>query len=194
MKLYYAPGACSLAGHITAAEGGLLVSLEKVDLKSHITETGREFCAINPKGYVPALVLEDGAVLTENSAILPFLGDKTGSMPDGMDRYRVLEWIGYIGTELHKNFGPLFGDAPDEIKTKAKERITMRLGFVEEKLTGDYLIGAHFSPPDAYLFVILRWCAKMGIDLSAMPRLAAFKSRMEARWGVARALKEEGLT
>ncbi len=193
MKLYYAPGACSMAGHITAAEGGLTLALEKVDLKSHTTETGEDFRAVNPKGYVPALMLDDGSLLTENSAILPYLGDKAGLMPEGMGRYRALEWIGYISSELHKAFAPLFGDAGDEAKEKAKTRIVARLKFVEERLTSDYLFGARFSPPDAYLFVILRWCGKMGVDISGLPRLGAFKTRMEQRPGVKRALAEEGL-
>lgn len=193
MKLYYAPGACSLAGHITAAEGGLTLDLEKVDLKTHKTESGLDFYEINPKGYVPALRLDDGSLLTENPAILPFLGDKAGLMPEGLDRYRALEWIGYTGTELHKNFGPLFGGASDDAKAKAKATIQKRLALVEERLSGDYLLGAKFSPPDAYLFVVLRWCAGMGVDLSALPRLTAFKTRMEGRKGVQQALKEEGL-
>ncbi|HVZ28049.1 MAG TPA: glutathione binding-like protein [Rhizomicrobium sp.] len=194
MKLYYSPGACSLAGHITAVEGGLKLDLEKVDLKSHTTETGHDFRAINPKGYVPALALDDGSLLTENGAILPYLGDKTGLMPEGIARYRALEWIGYINSELHKAFAPLFGNGSDDAKEKAKSRIVMRLRLVEERLTGDYLFGKDFSPPDAYLFVILRWCGKMGLDLSGMPRLAAFKARMEQRPGVKRALEEEGLS
>ncbi len=191
MKLYYTPGACSMAGHILAAEGGLALDLEKVDLKTHRTESGQDFRKLNPKGYVPALTLDDGTLLTENAAILPFLGDKTGLMPDGMARYRALEWIGYIGTELHKNFGPLFGGASDDAKAKAIERIGARLAFVEESLTGDYLLGAKLTAPDAYLFVILRWCAAMGVRVSG--RLAAFKSRMESRPGVIKALKAEGL-
>jgi glutathione S-transferase len=192
MKLYYAPGACSLADHIVAAEGGLSLKLEKVDLKSHTTEEGRDFRQVNPKGYVPALELDDGALLTENAALLAYLGDKAGLMPEGIGRYRVLEWIGYINSELHKGFGPLFGDAPDDAKAKAREKIRARLQFTEEKLTGDYLVGG-FSPADAYLFVILRWCGKMGVDLSGMPRLAAFKARMDARPGVKKALAGEGL-
>jgi glutathione S-transferase len=193
MKLYYAPGACSLAGHIVAAEGGLALDLEKVNLKSHTTESGADFRAINPKGYVPALGLDDGTLLTENGAILPFLGDKAGLMPDGMARYHALEWIGFINSELHKNFAPLFQGESDEAAAKARKKIGERLALVEKALTGDYLMGAQFSPPDAYLFVILRWCEKMGLDISGMPRLAAFKRRMEGRSGVARALKEEGL-
>jgi glutathione S-transferase len=193
MKLYYAPGACSLAGHIVAAEGGLALDLEKVDLKTHTTEGGADFRAINPKGCVPALVLDDGTLLTENGAILPFLGDKTGQMPDGIDRYRALSWIAFINAEIHKSFAPLFGGGSAEDAAKAKEKIRAQLKLAENAMTGDYLMGERFSPPDAYLFVILRWCEKMDIDLSDLPRLRAFKARMESRPGVARALKEEGL-
>ncbi len=194
MKLYYSPGACSLASHIVAAEGGLALELEKVDLKTHTTETGEDFTAINPKGYVPALRLEDGALLTENAALLPYVGDKAGLMPkDGMARYRALEWIGFISGELHKNFAPLFGGGDEDAKAKAKEKITARLKLVEDKLTGDYLMGDGFSAPDAYLYVILRWAEKMKIDLSASPRLVQFKARMDKRGGVQKALSEEGL-
>ena len=191
MKLYYAPGACSLASHIVGCEGGLALDLEKVDLKTHRTEGGEDYRALNPKGYVPALRLDDGALLTENVALLPFLGDKCGLMPDGMARYRALEWLGYISSELHKSFAPLFGGAADAAKAEAKKDIQSRLALIEQKLEGDYLMGA-FSVPDAYLYVILRWCAKTEIALPG-PRLAAFKARMEGRPGVQKALKEEGL-
>jgi glutathione S-transferase len=193
MKLYYAPGACSLADHIVAAEGGLKLELEKVDLRSHTTESGADFRAINPKGYVPALLLDDGALLTENVALLPFLGDKAGLMPDGIGRYRVLEWIGFLNSELHKSFGPLFGNAPEPEAGKARQKIRDRLALVEKGMAGDYLMGDRFTPPDAYLFVMLRWCEKMGVDLSGLPRIAAFKARMQSRPGVIQALKEEGL-
>ncbi len=194
MKLYYSPGACSLAPHIAAVEGGLDLKLEKVDLKTHRTETGADFTAINPKDYVPALEMDDGALLTENGAILPFLGDKAGLMPpEGMARYRALEWIGYIGTELHKAFTPLFHGGTETEKSEAREEILMRLQFIEDNLSGDWLMGENFSAPDAYLFVILRWARTMHLDLSGMPRLVAFKARMEARPGVQKALAEEGL-
>ena len=194
MKLYYSSGACSLASHIVAVEGGLDIKLEKVDLKIHRTETGADFMAINPKGYVPALELDDGALLTENTALLPFLGDKVGLMPaDGLARYRALEWIGYIASELHRSFAPLFHGGSDKEKTEAKEDITKRLKFIEDNLSGNWLMGEHFTAADAYLFVILRWARTMHLDLSAMPRLVAFKARMEARPGVQKALAEEGL-
>jgi glutathione S-transferase len=194
MKLYYSPGACSLAGHIVAVEGGLALELEKVDLKAHKTETGQDFYAVNPKGYVPTLKLDDGSILAENAAVLPFLGDRTGAMPkEGMDRYHALEWIGFINSEIHKSFAPFFQGADDQTKAKAKEKILGRLKLVEDRLTGDYLMGSRFTPPDAYLFVMLTWCKKMDIDVSHLPRLSAFKVRMDTRAGVQKALKEEGL-
>jgi glutathione S-transferase len=194
MKLYYAPGACSLAAHIVAAEGGLALDLEKVDLKTHRTEKGEDFKAINPKGYVPAIELDDGALLTENAALLPFVGDQTGLMPaQGIARYRALEWIGYINSEVHKSFAPLFHGASPDHQAKAKAEIISRLGLVEKGLIGDYLMGAAFSAPDAYLYVILRWAHGMKVDLAGMPRLIAFKARMDARPGVGKALKAEGL-
>lgn len=193
MKLYYSPGACSLAAHIVAVEGRLPLDLERVDLKTHTTETGADYRKINQKGYVPALGLDDGSLLTENGAILPFLGDKTGVMPDGLSRYHTLEWIGFINSEIHKSFGPIFQGGSDADVAKANEKIRSRLKLVEERLHGDYLMGANFSPPDAYLFVMLRWCEKNGIDLSRLPRLVALKSRMQSRPGTSRALSEEGL-
>src|SRR6185437_13472587 len=120
MKLYYAPGACSLADHIVAVEGGLALDLEKVDLKTHTTQDGADYYKINPKGYVPALVLDDGSLLTENGAILVYLGDRLGLMPEGLDRYRALEWIGYLNSEIHKSFAPLFQKASDEAAQKAR--------------------------------------------------------------------------
>jgi glutathione S-transferase len=191
MKLYYSPGACSLASHIVAAEGGLNLELEKVDLKAHRTASGEDFYAINPKGYVPALRLDDGTIATENVALLTFLGDKTGASP--AEKYKMLEWLAFISTEIHKSFGPLFHGAPDAEAQKIREKILKRLGFVEERLAGDYLMGTAFTPPDAYLYVMLRWCTKMGIDVSGLPRLTAFKARMESRPGVRAALTAEGI-
>src|SRR4051812_28116843 len=194
MKLYYSPGACSLASHIVEIEGGLNLTLEKVDLKAHKTERGGDYYAINPKGYVPGLELDDGSLLTENTAVLPFLGDRAGLMPpEGMARYRALEWIGYISSELHKSFAPLFHGGSDKEKSEAKQDITKRLKFIEDNLLGDWLMGERFTAADAYLFVILRWSQKMHLDLSQMPRLEAFKLRMEGRATVRQALAEEGL-
>jgi glutathione S-transferase len=170
------------------------VALEKVDLKTHRTESGVNFMTINAKDYVPALELEDGALLTENTAILPYLGDRTGLMPaEGLPRYRVLEWLGYITSELHKAFTPLFHGGSEHEKTEAREQILLRLGFIEDALTGDWLMGDQFSVADPYLFVILRWSRTLHLDLSSMPHLLAFKARMETRPAVQKALAEEGL-
>lgn len=194
MKLYYSPGACSMAAHIVALEGGLALELEKVDLKTHRTEKGADFVAINPKAYVPALELDDGTLLTEVTAILPFLGDLTGLMPkDGIARYRALEWIGYIATEIHKGFVPLFHGGTDAEKAAARAEILIRLKFIDDKSSVDWLMGESFTAPDAYLFVILRWARTMHLDVSQMPWLVAFKARMEARPSVQTALLEEGL-
>lgn len=193
MKLYYAPGACSLASHIVACEGGLKLALEKVDLKEHRTESGKDFYDVNPKGYVPALALDDGSVLTENVALLTYLGDTADLTPKGMERYRLLEWLAFITSEIHKSFGPLFQGAPGDAPQKAREKIIKRLGFIEERLTGDYLMGPAFTPADAYLYVMLRWCEKMGIDIAGLHRLEGFKARMAARPGVRAALTAEGI-
>jgi len=150
MKLYYAPGACSLASHIVACEGGLKLALEKVDLKEHRTESGKDFYDVNPKGYVPALALDDGSVLTENVALLTYLGDTADLTPKGMERYRLLEWLAFITSEIHKSFGPLFQGAPGDAPQKAREKIIKRLGFIEERLTGDYLMGAALVREDGH--------------------------------------------
>jgi glutathione S-transferase len=193
MKLYYAPGACSLASHIVATDGGLKLELEKVDLKEHKTASGEDFYSVNPKGYVPALVRDDGTLLTENVALLTFLGDQTGATPKGDERYRLLEWLAFITSEIHKSFSPLFRGAEGDAAQQARDKILKRFGYADEKLTGDYLMGAVFSPADAYLYVMLRWAAKMGIDIAGLHRLEGFKARMEARPGVRAALQAEGI-
>jgi len=193
MKLYYAPGACSLASHIVATDGGLKLDLEKVDLKEHKTESGQDFYAVNPKGYVPTLALEDGSVLTENVVLLNFLGDQTGAMPKGGEHYRALEWLAFITSEIHKSFSPLFRGAQGDDAQQAKDKILNRFAYADEKLTGDYLMGAAFSPPDAYRYVMLRWAEKMGIDIAGLHRLEGFKARMAARPGVRAALAAEGI-
>src|SRR5271154_6276626 len=140
MKLYYAPGACSLSPHIVASEAGISLELDKVDLASHKTESGEDFNAINPKGYVPALRLDDGSVLTEGPAIVQYLADQkpaSGLAPAAgtIQRYRLQEWLNFIGTELHKNFGPLFNKAtPEEVKKTAKTNIAKRLGYLNDQL------------------------------------------------------------
>ena len=134
MKLYYFPGACSLASHIVAAEGGLKLSLEKVNLKDHKTESGHDFFGINPKGYVPALALENGELLTENVALLMYIGDKAGLTHEGLERYRLLEWLAFISTEIHKSFSPLFRNPSPEVAQAAREKILNRLSFINKRL------------------------------------------------------------
>jgi glutathione S-transferase len=200
MKLYYSPGACSLSPHIVVCEAGVAVDLEKVNLADHKTETGQDYMAINPKGYVPALRLDDGSVLTEGPAIVQYLADQkpaTGLAPAAgtVDRYRLQEWLNFIGTELHKNFGPLFNKAtPDEVKKTSVANIAKRLAYLNDQLAGrEYLMGANFTVADAYAFTIVNWTRFVGIDLKAYPNLAAYMGRVGARPKVQEALKSEGL-
>ncbi len=193
MKLYYSPGACSLASHIVASEGGLKLSLDKVDLKEHKTESGHDFYGINPKGYVPALMLDDGSLMTENVALLTYLGDKAGMTPSGEARYRQLEWLAFITSEIHKSFSPLFRGAAGDDALAAKKKILDRLSFIAERLDGAFLMGAAFGPADAYLYVMLRWCERMGIDITGLPHLDGYKARVAARPGVRAALTAEGI-
>jgi glutathione S-transferase len=199
MKLYYSPGACSLAAHIVAREAGLPLDLVKVDLKEHKTEGGANYYDVNPKGYVPALEVDGGGVLTENVAILNYLADHTDDKlftpkHGSMERYRLEEWLGFITTEIHKSFTPLFQGAGEEERRKSKEKIDKRLGYVESRLAGqDYLMGSEMSVADAYLYVMLTWAKKMHLDTSSFPNLTAFFTRMSERSGVKHALEAEGL-
>jgi len=200
MKLYYAQGACSLAPHIAAREAGLPIEVEKVDLRQKKTAGGEDFAAINPKGYVPALRLDDGTVLTEAAALLQYLGDKAPASgllaaPGSMERYKVIEWLTFISSELHKSFGPLwYPKSSEEAKQGAREKILQRLGFVEKALEkGDYLMGSRFTLADAYLFTIVNWSGMTGVDISGLPRLQAYIKRVGARPKVQEALKAEGL-
>lgn len=200
MKLYYSPGACSLSPHIVLCELGLPHELEKVDLKTHTTAGGADFYAINPKGYVPALELGGGQLLTEGPAIVQYLADQkpeAGLLPPAgtLERARVQEWLTFIGTELHKSFSPLFNpQAAADWKAAAKANIERRFGFVEQALAGrDYLTGASFCVADAYLFTVVNWSFFMGIDLAPWPALAAFHKRVAARPAVQAAMQSEGL-
>lgn len=200
MKLYYSPGACSLAAHIVTREGQLPLDLAKVDLKEHKTEDGGNYYDVNPKGYVPALEVDGGGVLTENIAILNYLADRTSDKlftpkHGSMERYRLEEWLAFISTEIHKSFAPLFQGAGGDERNKAKEKILKRLGHVESRLAGqDYLMGPEMTVADAYIYVMLTWAKKMHLDTSSFPNLTAFFARMSERKGVKRALEEEGLT
>ena len=193
MKLYYSPGACSLADHIALHEAGLKFDHEKVDLKAKTTESGGDFTEINPKGYVPALEVSDGVVLTENIAILGWIADQKASLaPAGdMGRYWLLEMLAFISTEIHKSFKPFFSGADDDEKAKAKAAIEKRFGQIADMMEGDYLFGDSVSVADAYLFVMLLWAKMNAIDLPA--DLAAFHERMMARDAVQTAMKHEGL-
>jgi glutathione S-transferase len=193
MILYFAPGACSLADHIALHEAGLAFDTVRVDLKTHTTQDGRDYAAINPKGYVPALALDDGQLLTENIAILSWIADHAPKLGvDGdMGRYRLLETLAFISAELHKSFKPFFNPASDaEDKAEAAKVIERRLEFIAEQLDGDYLFGGEFSVADAYLFVVLTWAEKNG--LRRPPALAAYQKRLRARPAVNLALQHEG--
>ena len=200
MKLYYLKGACSLATQICLNETGVPFEFYEVDRATKRTADGRDFNAINPKGYVPALVLDNGEVLTENVAVLSYVAtlDNSGTLgpaPGTFAHFRLLEWLGYIAAEIHKNFSPLFRKTTSEdAKTVARENIAKRLAYVEQRL-GDspFLMGAQFTVADAYLYVVLSWRDRTGIDISAFPRLGAYAERCRARPSVQKARKDEGL-
>jgi glutathione S-transferase len=199
MKLYYSPGACSLSPHIALCESGLKFETEKVDLRARKTASGEDYKAVNPKGYVPALRLDDGQVLTEGPAIVQYVADQkpdSGLAPKAgsVERYRLQEWLNFISTELHKQFSPLFNPAlSDEAKNIFKGNIAKRLDWVNGQLQGkQYLTGDRFTVADGYLFVILRWAKGMKMELPAA--VSAFFDRVAARPKVAEALKAEGLS
>jgi glutathione S-transferase len=199
MILYYSPGACSQAPHILLHEIGLDHDAKRVDLKAKKLEDGSDYLAVNPKGAVPALQLDSGEVLTENAVILQFLGDRS-SWPEvlppmgGFRRYRVLEWLNYIATELHKSFAPLFKpNASDDTKQFFRDAIADKLSYVDRELgNGPYLMGNDLTLPDVYLFVISGWAEKM-IGLDRWPNLRAFRERMLQRDSVRNVLRFEGL-
>jgi glutathione S-transferase len=193
MILYLAPGACSLADHIALHEAGLSFDQVKVDLKTHRTEDGHDYTVINPKGYVPALMLNSGEILTENIAILSWISDQAVPALFGdFVHYRLLEALAYISTEIHKSFKPYFTPgASEDAKAAAGQTILKRLNFIAEWLNQDYLLGAGYSVADAYLFVMLMWAYKNGFSFPVS--LPAYYERMKARPAVQRSLKEEGL-
>jgi glutathione S-transferase len=201
MKLYFSPGACSLSPHIVVREAGIAVDLEQVDLKSKKTKSGADFTAVNPKGQVPTLVLDDGHTLTEGPAIVQYLADQkphSGLAPQAgtFERYRLQEWLNYITSELHKSFGALFNSAtPEDYKPIVKETLASRLAYVDRHLAsgGPYLMGAQFTVADAYLYVMTLWTKFVKIDLSQWTTLKTYADRIAARPKVHEALKEEGL-
>jgi glutathione S-transferase len=200
MKLYYAPGACSLSPHIALHEAGLAHELVKVDLRAKKTENGDDFLKINPKGQVPVLALDSGEIVTEGPVIVQMIADQAPAKHlaparDSAERYKLLEWLNFITTELHKNIGPMFAPAlSDDAKAFFKDRAIGKFKVVDSALAGrDYLMGKQFSVADGYLFVMLRWADAHKMDLSGMKNLMAFKDRVAARPNVQAALKMEGL-
>lgn len=200
MKLYLSPGACSLSPHIVLREAGLPFTQVKVSTKTKEMDGGADFRSVNPKGYVPALELDDGNVLTEGPAIVQYLADQApGSnlapANGTLARYRLQEWLNFITSELHKQFSPMFDPSTsDELKQRLREKIAGRLAWVNEQLEGkDYLMGADFTVADAYLFTVVNWTQWTGIDLSRWPVLAEYMKRVAARPKVQEALKAEGL-
>lgn len=199
MKLFISPGACSLSPHIALHESGLAFEVEKVDLKTKITAFGANFAEINPKGYVPALLLDSGELLTEGPAIVQYIADqvpeKNLAPANGtMARYELQAWLTYIGTELHKSFVPFFHHGSDDWKAVGKANLETRYAYVNQHLADKaYLLGDQFSVADAYLFTVTRWLRVSKLDLAAWSNLAAFQQRMAERAGVHAALKAEGL-
>lgn len=201
MKLYFSPGACSLSPHIVAREAGLDIDLIKTDLKTKHTADGGDFTAINGKGYVPTLQLDNGQVLTEGPVIVQYLADQepaSGLVPAAgtMERYRVQEWLNFITSEIHKGFSPLFNpDASADWKAAAKANLAKRFEFVGRHLDGkNYLMGDKFTVPDAYLFTVANWGQWVGVDIGQWPNVKAHHARVAARPKVQEALKAEGLT
>jgi glutathione S-transferase len=200
MKLFLKPGACSLSPHIVLEELGLQYETDTVDLKGKKTGSGGDFLAINPKGYVPALQLDNGTVLTEGPAIVQYLADlhpekKLAPANGTVERYQLQGWLTFIGTELHKTFSPLFNPAaPQEWKEQCVANITRRLAWVNEQLAGkDYLMGKDFTVADAYLYTVTGWTKFVKIDISGYANLTAYMARVGARPAVLAALKAEGL-
>jgi glutathione S-transferase len=200
MKLYFAPGACSLSPHIVAQEAGIPLTLVKVDLQTKKLADGGDYLAINPKGYVPAMQLDNGELLTEGPAIVQYLADhkpaaKLVPAAGTFDRYRLQEMLGYINSELHKTYSPLFRPTTSpELRKDREEHLRKRYGVVENQLAkGPYLFGEQFTVADAYLFVVTNWANFVKLDLSEFPNLLAFQARVAARPAVQTAMTAEGL-
>ena len=201
MKLYYSPGACSLSPHIVLREAGLAFEPVLAPTKTHKLPDGTDYYTVNPLGYVPLLELDDGTRLREGPAIVQYIADQApnknlapaaGTLP----RYRLQEWLTFIGTEIHKSFSPLFNPAmPEEGKQIYRDRLANRFAFVDKELAGkDYLMGDHFTVADAYLYTVTRWAKPMALDLTAFPNLQKHQERVGARPAVQEALKFEKLS
>jgi glutathione S-transferase len=200
MKLYYFSGACSLASNIALREAGLPFELVKVDRRTRKAADGLDYNEVNPKGYVPALTLDNGEVLTENVAVLQYIADRNPASklapPAGtMDRYRLVEWLAFISSEIHKNFSPLFrDDAPEDTKQYVRKVLSNRLDYLNRAI-GDrpFLMGEQFTVADAYLFTVVGWSRHLNFDLGKWPQLQRYMERVGARPQVTEALKAEGL-
>lgn len=201
MKLYYSPGACSLSPHIVLREAGIAFELDKIDNKAKKTQAGADYLAVNPKGQVPALTIDSGETITEGPAIVQYLADlkaDSGLAPAAgtIERVRLQEMLNFLGTELHKSFGPMFNPASsDEMKKAARETVEKKLTYLEG-VFGDgreFALGKSFTVADAYLFTLLNWTGFVGIDLKAWPKLAAFHGRIAQRPAVQEAMVAEGL-
>jgi glutathione S-transferase len=200
MKLYYSQGACSLSPHIVMHEAGLAFEAIPAPTKTHQLPDGTDFYTINPLGYVPYLTLDDGRSLHEGPAIVQYLADlvpekKLAPANGTFERYKLQEWLTFIGTELHKSFSPLFNPAaPDETKEQAKQTLAKRLAWVDSELAGkDYLLGEQFTVADAYLFTVTNWARIVKVDLSTFANLLAYRTRVSERPGVQAAMRAEGL-
>lgn len=200
MKLYYSPGACSLSPHIALHEAGLAFTAELASTKTHLLKDGTDFYSINPLGYVPLLELDDGTRLTEGPAIVQYIADqvpeKNLAPANGtLARYQMQSLLNFIGTELHKGFGPLFNPAtPADYKPAVVERLLKRLAWIDGQLAGKpYLMGEHFTVADAYLFTVTGWAGLVKVDISGLANIAAFRARVAARPAVQAAMKAEGL-
>jgi glutathione S-transferase len=200
MKLYFSPGACSLSPHIVLREAGANFELEQVDNREKKTKSGQNFWTINPKGQVPVLELDTGERLTEGPIIVQYIADQkpgSGLLPPAgtMQRYRVQEWLNFITSDLHKSFGPIFRPTtPDAYKAISKENLAKRFDFLDKELAGrQFLMGDKFTIADAYLFAVLRWTARIEMDLAKWPNLKAYVDRIAGRPKVQEAMKAEGL-
>lgn len=201
MKLYYSPGACSLAAHIILNEINVDFDLERVDLKTHKTEKGADYYAINPKGYVPALEINPGLILTENVAILPFLAQHDPKQdlipPSGLGRAKVLEWLGYLNSELHDAYAVFFAGALSaDAKEKAYAEVDRLLKHIDSTIAQadhEYLVDDNFGPADAYLFVLTNWSNHIEHDLTPYPNVVALRNKVAERQSVQIAMRDEGL-
>lgn len=199
MKLYYSPGACSLAPHIALAEAGVPADIVKVDLRTHKLPDGSDYYEINPKGYVPAVELDDGTRLTEVSTLLQYIADrKPGSLAPAfgnLERYQLMEWLNFVATEIHKTYGPLWHHPSDEVRASVIDRLGKRYAIIEAQLAKTpFLCGGTFSIADAYLYTVTRWASMLKVDLSAFPHVLAYMKRIDERPAVKAAIAAERVT